>query len=75
MHTFKKKTVKDTGQNDQNRILTEFICFPMFWILPKKASRLYLNVKKSVFFIHWDKEFLRDIVKSSSLVFKRHIGS
>ena len=45
-----------------------------FGYLPKKASRLYLNVKKSVFFIHWDKEFLRDIVKSSSLVFKRHMG-
>ena len=38
MHTFKKKTVKDTGQNDQNRILTELSAFLCFGYYPKKQA-------------------------------------
>lgn len=42
----KTKTIKDTGQNDQNRILTEFICFPMFWIFTQKSKQIILECEE-----------------------------
>ena len=34
------KTVNDTCQNDHKRTLTEFICFPMFWIFTQKSKQM-----------------------------------